>query len=352
MIEFQDSKGELYFCHEDNEKKRCPNCHSLKSKKKGFHYSNTQTIRGQQRRKTQRYYCNDCGTNFTSQGFNVRKGICDNLKRKAVYDYVATKNSLEEVSHRYGVSKSSILNWLLPISERYPSLSVIDRYSQWSGVIQIDGKVIKLQGKKKVLLVATDAKETKPFHYEIVEQENSAESTRFLKKVRSVYPVDIKGVISDFGRGRCFLKPVAEIFPSIPHQTCLVHYQRYVWLFIPRTRRSKYFWRNKVLKGIIKKILKAEGRKESLYWLEKLTHFKPFFRASYHKRFVRSVIKHYDYLTRHFDYGFLGTNTNISENINRQIERKIKNMDGFKSETNLKAFLRIWFACFRIRKSL
>ncbi len=226
------------------------------------------------------------------------------LRHKAVYDYVATKNALEEVSFRYGISKSSILNWLSPVSESSPSL--------------------------------------------FADAEDNAWSTRFLKEV---YPVEVRGIPSDFGRGKCFLKSIREIFPAVPHQVCIIHFQRYVHLFLPRTRRSKYFWRNAVLKGVIKNIIKANDRKESLYWLERLKQLKPFFRASYHALFVHSVLKNYDCLTRYFDNHFLTANTNVVENINRQVQRKMKNMDGFKSEANLKAFMRIWFACFKIRNN-
>ncbi len=350
MFDTKRGYGVLYSCHEDNEKKRCPECCSLETKKKGFIYSNILTNRGIQKRKTQRYYCKKCSKNFTFHGYNVRKHASSGLQKQAVFDYVATKNSLSEVGTRYGVSKSTILNWLPVVSESYPSLLSLNREIQWSGIIQLDGKVIKIKGEKKTLLIASDAKEKKPFYYLFADAEDTYWSTQFLHKVKKSYPVEVKGVISDFGRGRCFLAPIKEIFPNTPHQICLVHYLRYVWLFLPRTRRSQFFWRNKVLKGIIKKIIKAENREESYRWLERLISLKPFFRATYHKRFISSVVKHHGYLTRYHEYPFLQTNTNVSENINRQFERKLKNIDGFKSESNLDAFLKIWFVCFRMKK--
>jgi transposase-like protein len=342
--------GVLYSCHEDNEKKRCPECRSLETKKKGFIYSNILSTRGIQKRKTQRYCCKKCSKNFTFHGHNVRNHASSDLKKRAVFDYVATKNSLSEVGARYGISKSTILNWLPIVSESYPPLPSLNCELKASGIIQLDGKVIKIKGKKKTLLIASDAEDKKPFYYLFADAENTYWSTQFLQKVKALYPVEVKGVISDFGRGRCFLAPIKEIFPSAPHQICLVHYLRYVWLFLPRTRRSQFFWRNKVLKGIIKKIIKAENSEESCRWMEKLISLKPFFRAAYHKRFINSVIRHHGYLTRYHEHPFLKTNTNVSENINRQFERKLKNMDGFKSESNLDAFLKIWFACFRMKK--
>ena len=127
----------------------------------------------------------------------------------------------------------------------------------------------------------------------------------FLKELKEIYPIEIKGITSDFGRGKCFIGVVKSVFPDIPHQICTVHYLRYVWLFLPRTWRSKYFWRNAVLKWIIKKVINAKNREDSLFWLNKFKTWIPFFKASYHKRYIRSLIKNYEYLTQHFENDFL-----------------------------------------------
>lgn len=333
-------KEELYLCHENKEKKRCLKCGSLNTKKKGFIYSKIKTQRGEVKRRTQRFLCKDCKNNWTSNGIGNRKRVSDYLKQKAVCDYVLTKNSLEEVGRRYNISKSSILNWIDKISKKYP---LLENYNNLSGIILLDGKEIKVKGEKRVLLIASDAINKMPILYGVYKRENKVNTTEFLIKIKGNYPQEITGIVSDFGRGKCFIGVVNKIF-NVPHQICLVHFLRYGWMFIPRTKKSKYFFRNKMLKLIIKKVVLSPTKEEALYWLNKLKHLIPFFRASYHKKFIKSLIKNYSYLTAHFDYSYLKTNTNVIENTNRQLERKIKNLDGFKSEKNLNSFLRIWFA--------
>ena len=328
-------------CHEYKEKKRCSNCDSLNTKKNGFIYSEILTVRGKVKRKTQRFFCKECCKSFTHFGSNIRKRTSDNLKRQAVLDFVLTKNSLREVGSRYGLSKTSVLNWLSVISNETHSFS-IDAY-QCSGIVQIDGNEIKLGGKKKSILLSIDAKTKQPLSYKISDGENKQTAECFLKSLKKESPVRIRGIISDFGRGKCFLGVVKKVFPQVPHQICLVHFERYVWMFIPRTKRSKFYLRNSLLKSMIKNVIKASSREESIYWLNKINHFKPFFRASYHNRFIRSINKNYEYLTKYFDYDFLSTNTNIIENMIRQLNRKLKNLDGFKSEKNLADFMNIWF---------
>ena len=334
----------IYLCHEYNEKKRCSECGSLNTKKNGFIYSKILTIRGRQKRKTQRFYCKDCKTSFTYFGKNVRKPISYDLQRRAVLDYVFTKNSLQEVANRYSISKAIILDWLIKISDDFQEIEDNIIVSKCSGVIQLDGKEIKVKGKKKTVLISIDGQTKQPLMYRLSDSENKLSSKEFLERLKEKYPVEIKGIISDFGKGKCFIGVVDEVFPEIPHQICLVHYLRYVWLFIPRTKRSKYYLRNQLLKSLIKKIIMASNREESIYWLNKFNHFKPYFRASYHKRFIRSINRNYSKLTMYYEYDYLNTNTNIIENSIRQLERKLKNLDGFKSEKNLESFLRIWFS--------
>ncbi len=331
----------IYSCHEYKEKKRCPDCNSLYTKKNGFIYSRILTVRGKVKRKTQRYFCKACRISFTHFSQRTRKRASDNLKRRAVFDFVLTKNSLREVGNRYGLSKTTVLNWLSIISDETHSFSI--DASRCSGIIQIDGKEIKIGGKKKTILVSIDAKTKQPLSYRISDGENKLTTESFLKSLKLKYPHEVRGIISDFGRGKCFLSVIHKVFPQAPHQVCLVHFMRYVWLFIPRTKRSKFYLRNRLLKSMIKNVINASTREESIYWLNKINHFKPFFRASYHNRFIRSINKNYENLTRYFDYDFLNTNTNIVENMIRQLNRKLKNLDGFKSEKNLADFMNIWF---------
>jgi len=342
-------KHQLYFCHEHNQKKRCPCCGFLNTKKKGFTSGEILTSRGWIKRRLQRFFCHKCKTSFTSNGLNKRKKISDQIKRKAVDDYVLTKNSLSEVAARFGISKTAILSWLNSISEHYPLIENIRESDIWSGIVLLDGKETKVKGERRSILIASDAVNKKPIIYAKYNYENIFNSRNFLLKLKQVYPVEITGIISDFGKGKCFVGVVEQLFPSIPHQVCLVHFLRYIWMFLPRTRKSKFFWRNNVLRWIIKKVVTAKNKDESLYWFCKFKSWTPFFRASYHKRYIRSLIVNYDWLTRHYYYNYLPTNTNVIENTNRQLERKLKNMDCFKSDNNLDAFLRIWFADYRMK---
>lgn len=349
MVSGEKNKDELYSCHAENEKKRCPVCGSLRTKKNGFVESKILSARGSVKREIRRHLCKECGKSFTEQGYNSRKRITDDLKRTVVEDFVLTKSSSSEVGRRYGVSKTSVINWTKELAVQYSILEEIDDNVPWSGWITIDGQEIKVKGKKKVILAAIDAVIMKPICYIIAEAENKDASEIFLKKLKKVYPVKTYGITSDFGRSKCFVGVIAEVFPNVPHQICLFHFKRYVRLGLPKTKKSRYYWRNRVMKEMIKRILDADDREISLYWYERFMAMKPFFKASYHHRFIRSVERNYQLLTKHYEVSGMPKTSNTSENLCRQLKRKLKNLDGFKSEVSLYAFLRIWFACYRLK---
>ena len=330
----------LSLCHEYNEKKRCPICKSLNTKKHGFINSNILTVRGFQKRKIQRFFCKNCQKPFTSKGYKQRKKTSNHLKNKAVKDFVNTKNSLQEVADRYHISKVSILNWLKQIAINIPD--AFRPIPNLNDVLLIDGKEIKVNGKRKVLLISKTFLSREIAFYALYDYENIASSIDFLTKIKELYiKNNIQGIVSDFGRGKCFLKTVKNIFPTIPHQVCNVHFMRYMWLFLPRSKKSKHYEQNNKLKDLIKNILYAPNRLKSLERLEYLNSIVNDFKKPYQKRFIRSINKNYEYLTRHYKYSFLPDNTNSIENYNRQLSRKFKNLDGFKSENNLKCFLKI-----------
>ena len=142
------SYNRLYLCHEYNEKKRCLECGSLDTKKNGFIYSRIFTLRGSVKRRTQRYFCHNCRTSFTHFGKDKRKKTSNDLRQKVVFDYVISKSSLQDIRRRYGISRSTILNWLHSISTT-TTLGIRIDTARYSGIIQIDGKELKIKGRRR-----------------------------------------------------------------------------------------------------------------------------------------------------------------------------------------------------------
>lgn len=332
----------LSSCHEKNEKKRCPFCGSLHTKRKGCVKSLMKTKRGVVPKTTQRYLCQDCGKSFSTTTPGSRKRFSDDLKADAVKDYICTKSSLSEVGKRFGVHGSTIHRWVMKQAGK-PRASGEAKIKDFSGFVCFDGKVLKVGGEKRTLLWASDTSTGKLLFYRYSRHEDTVATQDFLTRLAEILPTEVRGITTDFGRGKCFLKPVEAIFPGVPQRICHVHFLRYLYLQVPKTRRSKYFWRNGIFKTTVKAIVKSQSKDEAKALLHRLLALRSFFPASYHKRFLKSLERNLDRLLAYKNILDLPSTSNIIESWNRTLNRKLKNMDGFKSDETCKAFLQLWF---------
>ena len=67
-----------------------------------------------------------------------------------------------------------------------------------------------------MLLLAVELVSHHPVHFNLVEAENHEQCQRLLLTIRDELRYPLQVVVSDMGKGRVFLKLVAELFPSIP----------------------------------------------------------------------------------------------------------------------------------------
>ena len=117
-----------------------------------LHIAKLLSERGKVKRKSQRFLCKSCGISFTDHGYGVRKKTSDTVREKAVRDYALTKSSLSEVSKRFQVSKMTILNWMNEIETLYPAIELIKDNREWSGLLTVDGKEIRIRKVRKTIL--------------------------------------------------------------------------------------------------------------------------------------------------------------------------------------------------------
>jgi len=51
----------------------------------------------------------------------------------------------------------------------------------------------------------------------VCDGENKCTAEQFLKNLKELYPREIRGITSDFGRGKCFLGVVKKVLPDVSH---------------------------------------------------------------------------------------------------------------------------------------
>lgn len=356
MLENYGIVGSLKICQTDNgsqdEKKRCSHCHSLNTKKHGFIRRSPLTKRGRIRAKTQRFYCKDCRRSFTSSFSGKRSRHAAEFIKEAIVLSIDKHLSLREVAEKLGISHQSVANWIRKYGSKCLSSAQINQQLKphWSGVLGIDGKPIKLMGQDYVLLLAVDLTTHDPVHSKLVEAEDHKHCRNFLLTIRDELSYPLRALVSDMGKGRVFLKLIAALFPFVPHQLCVTHFLRYVNMFLPRSKRSPYYHQNCFLRQLIQEILLADNFADAEELMRRLLAVKEHFKSSYQKRIIRSLEQHFDQLTVHYFHSDIPRDNNITENIIKQLNKKLKSAESFESKESASNYLNLWFAFYKFKK--
>ena len=112
---------------------------------------------------------------------------------------------------------------------------------------------------------------------------------------------------------------------------------------------KNYYQQNEFLRRYIKDIVFATDFNDANELLTRLSHIEHLFQANYHKAIIRSLRRHFKLLTAHFFHPDLPRDTNIVENIIKELDRKLLQMSGFKNPQNAYHFLKLWFCAYRFR---
>ena len=77
--------------------------------------------------------------------------------------------------------------------------------------------------------------------------------------------------------------------------------------------------------------------------------YKDAFRASYHKRILKSLKKNFHLLTAHFHEELLPRDNNVTENVVGQLNTKLEAMKSLRSDDSAYYFLKLWAAWYRFK---
>lgn len=213
----------------------------------------------------------------------------------------------------------------------------------------VDGKAVKISGSEAVVLVAVDIGTNDPFFFQLAEAESEEEAEKFFLIIKEIFNYPVTAVVSDLGKGRVFVNLVDQIFPGVPHQACVTHFSRYVDMKLPKSKKSKYYKQNELLRSYIKNILFATNFNDADELLVRLRHIEHLFEAKHHKEIIKSLRRNFNLLTAHLFHPELPRDTNVVENIIKELDKKLLQMCGFKNPQNAYNLLKLWFCAYRFR---
>ena len=333
------------------QKKRCPFCLNFNTKKNGSLRRQPKTLRGLTKRRTQRLYCNDCKRPFTARYKNKYSHYSLDFKHEAIKRFIEDKSTYGTISKRLGSSTGAIWNWVNQAGGKCKGPLVISQELKpnWVGILGIDGKPIKVKGKKKTALLAVDVLTCDLVYYDVVSSEDKENCKRFLLIVREVMKYPTKAIVSDFGKGNVFIELINDIFPDVLHQACVAHFDRYLDFKIPKSKKSPYYEYNRILRNLVHNLLYADNFNDAQEIFIRLMTYKNFFKASYHKTILKSLKKNFHLLTAHFHEELLPRDNNVTENVVGQLGAKLDTIKSFGSDDSPPNFLKLWAAWYRFK---
>ena len=264
--------------------------------------------------------------------FRVRR--IDRRDRSAIDGYTKDRSTYRRLAERWNVSPSTAYARVQrALAHRSTLLERTKRNLHLcDGVLILDGKHLRIQGKIWTLFVAWDRGFKKPIHYILRKGgEGDVPYWRLLVDLKSLGYVP-KGFVSD---GILTLKELlSELYPGLPHQRCTVH------IFLAARAKvavgRKIPDRSKDFIELLRVILWSRTLKEAKRRTQKLWKFRGL--TSSERRALEyiwpTLSQCFVCREKRFRHLQLPRSSNAIENVIGQVEARLKTRRGIKSETS------------------
>lgn len=356
-------------------------------------------MRHTQRRRTQRYRCRTCGRTFSVRPV-PRQRYASSVLAESVKRHVEDRASIRVIAKRLGelahsrISRGTVHGALTHACQRCKSpLEVAQELKpQWAGYLHLDGKGIKLKGSPAYAWTAFLAQDSTGdiVHVALWEGAEQREMIRdFLLVIRDTLPYPLRGVISDLRED--ILWAVSQVWPDVPHQGCLTHTLRLIddhtnyggirrqlgrelarwrrWRDdTPMLHRQQAWYRMGVqqVRQRIAAIKRPQAialrlRRRARIWLSSRTreeaevrwsrfqHTSTRARSSDERALVHSLRTHRPWLITYLAHPDMPRTNNRIENLIKQLNRRLKTIEGFGSSPQARGYLYLWSVYHRFK---
>jgi transposase-like protein len=313
---------------------------------------------GRQLQPLQRFWCNSCRTTFTNARRKARPGarFADDVVAEAVRVYVQGLSSYRVLAsmleHRLGqpVSRFTLNGWVkeLAAQAKTPLEVSLEFAPKWGGFLGVDGKAIYVRGAKHCLLIAVDHPTQDLVHALVLESETADGFARLVTEARLDAGYPLKGVVTDLGPG--FAQAHRDHFGVVPFQACRVHFDRRLDNNIPKAKWSKKAPLYAELKDRIRAVLFADSHERACALADELIAERKRFKDTGNVDVVHALRRSFDlYMAHHLTPG-LPADNNVTENVIKQLNKKLRLMEGFESIESAERYVRLLVGCYRFKR--
>lgn len=280
-----------------------------------------------------------------------QKGSChtESFKDELIRRYIENLSPYRILAKQNKLSPVTINRWLVEtgLLSKDPIDVARELNPSWSGILGIDGKSYTVGSKEWVILIGCDIGTQDIVHFDLVESEGLEEIYYFLNQIKTLINYPFKGIISDLGKP--IVPAIHHVLPGIPHQACVVHFQRYVDMKLPKkSLRNKSL--NEELRTLINQLLSAPAERKAREHFLKILKNKNRFQTGYQRSIIKTTAKYFDLLTTHHRFPEIPDNNNIVENIIKQLNKKLNLVGSFRSYSSAYATLKLLVMCYRFKR--
>ncbi|MGH2704042.1 MAG: hypothetical protein ACRDJ4_02795 [Actinomycetota bacterium] len=215
-------------------------------------------------------------------------------------------------------------------------------------MLGVDGKAIFVRGEERCLLVAVDQATQDVVHALVCEAEDEEGFERLVREAVTEAAYPLNGLVCDAAPP--FVNAHANHFARLPLQLCRIHASRRLDFDIPKSKRSPDAAVRAELKERVRGVLfapdEAEARRRLGVLLADRERYAGLGRSDTLGALERSID---GYLTHHRVEG-LPADANITENVIKQLGKKLRLMEGFATLESAERFSHLLVGCYRFKR--
>jgi transposase-like protein len=268
------------------------------------------------------------------------------LIRDAVNTYYDTRGSYRRTSRslKRKIGYTQLFRIIDKLGEGCKSPVEVSKELQprWSGMLGLDTKVVKVRGEERYLLIAVDIVTQDVVDSWLAAQESLVALELFLREVRDEIGYAPKLVVIDLDM--TWRGAVESVFPYVPIQLCVVHFERIVDRIIPKLKRTP---RQMELKQMVRDVLYAPSENEALWALDRLLRRRGYFRDRKSRQVINSLQENFELLTTHFRIKDSFRSNNAAESVNDKLGMKLWLIRGYKTTRTARNSLRLMVMHYR-----
>lgn len=219
---------------------------------------------------------------------------------------------------------------------------------RWGGHLGVDGKAIFVGGEEHCLLVGVDQATQDVVHALVLESENEEGFERLVREAVTVADYPLKGLVSDAAPP--FVAAWQGYFARLPLQLCRIHFSRRLDFDIPKAKRSPTAALRAEFKDRVRAVLFAPTYTEAAQRCVALLDDRALYEGLSRVDTLGSLQGNFGlYMTQHRVEG-LPADANITENVIKQLGKKLRLMEGFSTLDSAERFSRLLVGCYRFKR--